>query len=504
MSRSLKSASHVTILIILGQALGFVSQIVTAALFGADKNMDAFLAANAVPQYIMAVLIGSLSMVLVPVFIDYIRADREDEAWKIACSVINLSLLLVGVVTVIGIVFPGEILRLTTPGLPNSTHSLAVTVALITWPGMLAIALIPLLTGIYQSQLRFGWPAAVPVLGAAANLLFIVVFSSFLGILGLAVAITFGLVLQAILLLPIVLRGGRYRLSLDWRHPGVVQVLTLLVPLLLANVLCKATPILERFLASSMSEGSISHLNYAFRLSGAATILVSTGITTVMFPRLAYNVASNDMAAFKQSMSYGLRFMWLILAPVIALGVALAEPLVSAAFLRGKFNAADAQSVARILRIYLLSLAGTCLGNITGRSFYALKDTRTIAVIGSIESVAYVFYTYYLSRALGVTGVAWGYVAFFNISLLWQAIVLRYRTGNVGGSTIINSFSRIGLSAVVAGTVAWGLSTLVMEFLFQLILCGSVGIAVYVGAVFVFRVPEARVLWSTVSGSPKY
>jgi putative peptidoglycan lipid II flippase len=343
----------------------------------------------------------------------------------------------------------------------------------------------------------------VPVLGAGATLLLIVLFTKWWGIFGVAVATTIGLVLQALLLLPIALRTGHYRMSLNLRHPGVVQILSLLVPLLLVNLITKSTQVVERFFASSMSEGSISHLNYAFRLSSVAILLFSTGITTVIFPRMAVNVAQNDMAELRNSMSSSLRFMWLAVAPAITLGIALAVPIVSVAFLRGKFHVSDTLSVASLLQIYLLSLVGACLGNITSRSFYVLKDTRTIAVIGSIESVAYLFYTYYLAHSFGIIGVAWGYVILFNVSLLWQVIVLRYKTGNVGGITIISSFTRVGTAAVIAGIVTWGLSTLMVNVMLQLILCGSVGVIVYLGAIFVFRVPEARILWNTILISVK-
>lgn len=505
MNRLFKPTLLVTIFIMLGQGFSFITQIMITALFGADAKMDAFLAASTAPQYLMAVLIGSISFVFVPIFVDYWATERKEEAWQIASSIINLCLLVLGGLTILGMVFSDEILRIIAPGLHETSHSLAVKVALITWPGILAIALISLLTSIYQSQFRFGWPAAVPVLGAAANLILIVAFSKFWGIVGMAIATTVGLVLQVFFLLPIALRNGCYRLSLDWRHPGVLHVLALLMPLLLVNLISKSTPVVERFLASSMPEGSISHLNYAFRLFCVATLLISTGITTVMFPRMAINVSNNDITGLKHSMSSSLRFMWLAVAPAMALGIALALPLVSAAFLRGRFHAADAVAVASLLQIYLLSLSGACFGSITGRSFYALKDTRTIAIIGSIESVAYVIYTVQLANYFGAIGIVWGYVIYFNISLLWQCFILRYKTGNVGGRNIINSFVRIGLSAFFAGIVAWLLSNLSKNVWGQLLFGCIAGLLVYAVLLSTFRVTEAKVLWNAIKErSPSY
>jgi len=500
MTKTIKSTFLVTIFILAGQCLAFVTQIVIAAFFGADANMDAFLAANAAPQYLMAALIGSIGLILIPVFVEYAAAGREEEAWQVASTVINFCLLAFGLFTVIGIVFADVILRCIAPGLSGATHSMAVKIALVAWPGILFLTAISLLTSVYQSQLRFVWPAAVPVLGAAANLVMIAVFSRWWGVVGLAVATTCGLILQTSLLVPIVTRSGHYRLALDWRHPGVARILTLLAPLVFVNIISKATPVVERFLASSMPEGSISHLNYAFSLSAVVAMILSTGITTVIFPSMAVNAASNDMEGFRRNVSSSLRYMWLMVAPAAALGIALALPLASAFYLRGRFDAADAMAVAGLLQIYLLSLIGACLGNITGRSFIALKDTRTIAVIGSLESVAYLFYTYHLAGTFGTAGVAWGFVILYNVSFLWQAFVIRYKTGNVGGRTVVDSFARIGLAAIVAGIMAWFLSNLSSNSWGQLVLGSVAGVIGYIAVLFALKVSEARSLLGHLFG----
>ena len=75
--------------------------------------MDAFLAANTIPQYIIAIMLSALSFVFIPVFVDYLATGREDEAWQIASSVINLSLLVLGALVAVSILFPDAILGLT-------------------------------------------------------------------------------------------------------------------------------------------------------------------------------------------------------------------------------------------------------------------------------------------------------------------------------------------------------------------------------------------------------
>jgi len=488
----------VTLLTLAGQVLAFATQMMMAAFFGAGAGMDAFLAANAIPQYVIAVVLGSLSVVFVPVFIEYLKTGREDEAWLVASSIINLTLLGLGVLVIAGVLFPEVILGATAPGLIKGVRLQAVQVAVITWPSVLATGVISLLTGIYQSQARFGWPAAVPVIGAFVNLSMIFILTQRFGIIGLAIANTVGILLQAGLLLPLAFKRGCYRLTLNWRHPGVGKVLRLLLPLVIANVVAKSIPVIDRFFASKMEEGSISHLGYAFRIFSVLSVLISTGIATVVFPRMATNVASTEISNLRRTISGSMRVMWLAIAPVMAISRALALPLIMVLFRRGQFSLDDAIVVSGLMQIYLLALPAACLATVTGRSFYELKDTRTVAILGSLESLAYVLYAWVLSQRFGVMGVAFAFVLYFNISLLWQALVMRYKVGQVGGRTVINSFVRTGLAAILGGAAAWSVTVLMPNVWLQLVLGAVSGLSVYFLGLWFLQTSEIDLMWKSL------
>lgn len=495
-SQILSSVLVVTGFTVLGQVVGFITQVAIASLFGASADMDAFLAASAVPQYVVSVLLGSLGFVFVPVFVEYLSTGREDEAWEIASSIINFSLLILGILVALGVIFPELILGLTAPGLSYSTHQQAVQIAVITWPSVLATGIISLLTGIYQSQSRFGWAAAVPVIGAITTLSLVVVLAKWSGIIGLAIATTLGIVLQVGLLLPLALKKKRYQFFLNLHHPAVLQVLRLLIPLALSNMIAKSTPIVDRFLASGMLQGSISHLGYASRIFNVLSVLISTGIATVIFPRMAFSVASADVLGLKRTMSSGIRLMWLAIAPVTTIGVILAFPLVVAVFQRGKFNINDALAVAGLLQVYLLSLAPACLGNITGRGFYVLKEIKIFSILSSVESVVYVFYTAFLAHFFGPLGIAWGYVLFFYISFSWTLIILRYKTGNVGGRVVLISIVRTGLAALLGGFVTWCVLQFFSNVWLEIIVGGISGLLFYGIGLWFLQFYEINQLWN--------
>ena len=506
LSPRLKARKHLlfsSVLIITGFSLGgqvvrFTTEIVAAALFGAGAAMDAYLAANTLPQYVMAVLLSSLGFVFIPVFVEHLAEGQKEQAWEIASVVVNLSVLLLGGLIAVGSLFSAQLLQVTTPGLSPASLILAVQVARITWPAVLATALLSLLTGIYHAQGHFGWPAAVPVIGAIVSLGLTVLLAPVLGVVGLAIGVTTGVVLQVLLLSRVIFVRGRYRASLNLRHPGVLQVLRLLAPLVISGLLVRSTPVVDRYLASSLSPGSISHLGYAFRTLALASLLISSGLAVVIFPSMARYVATLDIPGLKQTMSMSLRLQWLAVAPVMAIGGVIALPAITAVFQRGQFSGNDAEAVAVLVRVYLPALAGMCLANITGRSFYALKDTRTPAIIGVFEALAYAVYTPFLTQRLGAPGVALGYVIYMDVSIVWQVLVLRHKTGNTGGRTVLGSFARTALAAGWGGTAAWAMMAVVPGAWLQFLLGGTVGLVVYAAALLALRSSEAQMVWGVV------
>ncbi len=455
--------------------------------------MDAFLAANTLPQYLIAVLLSALGFVFIPVFVDYASNGDEAGAWQVVNNILSLCTLVLGAIAIAGVIWARPLLHWTTPGLSAESLDLAVQVARFTWPTLVLTGLATLITGIYQAQHRFGWASAVPAIGAALNLVLVALLVRRWGVVGVAVAATVGMTLQFILLTPIILRSGRFRFSFNYGHPGVTQVLHLLWPLLLSSLLVRWTPVIDRYLASGMQEGTISHLNYAFKLLSLITILISTGITTVIFPRMALNTARHDLSALGRTVSNGLRWMWIVTAPAVTVGAALAVPAASVLFVRGRFTPADAVEVGGLLRIYLLALIAGSLGNITARAFYALKQTRTIAIMGVLEAVAYAIYTPLLARRLGAAGVALSYVVYFNFTLVWQFPILRYKMGNQGGRKILLSFCRTAIAALAGGITAWLITKGFHDLMSQL-LAGIAGLAAYGVMLFILGSPEAQLL----------
>jgi len=502
-TRLLRPTLVITLFTLLAQVVAFVTQVVIASAFGAGAAMDAFLAANTLPQYLLSVALNALGFVFIPVFLEYGKQGREDDAWRLASAVLTLCAVALGLLSLAGIVLAEPLLRVTTPGLASTSLQLASRIAMITWPTVVFTGVVSLLTAIYHAQGRFGWPAIVPVVGAVLNLALVAALAAGVGIVGVAVAALVSLVLQMVMLLPIALREPRFRPMLDWRDPGVREVLHLLLPLVVANVFVRSTPIVDRYLASDLAEGAISHLGYASRVVTIFSTLLAAGITTVVFPRMASDRARGDLAALRHTTSLGLRFMWLTVAPVMTIGLVLALPLVTVLFRRGEFTIGDAHAVGPLVQVYLLALVSMCLSNVAGRALYALKDTWTVGIVGIIEAIAYVLYTPLLAHRYGAVGIAVSFVIYFNTSLGWLLWLVRSKTGNVGGRGVMVSFLRTGLASVCGGAAAYMVTRGIPGAWRQLLVGASVGVLVYTVMLMAVGSVEIRAMWrDLVTGRP--
>lgn len=497
----LRSAVTVTVLSVLAQVLAFGTQIVIAALFGAGFEMDAYLAATTIPQYVASVLLSGLGFAFVPTFVQASSTGRSDEAWATASGVINLCLLSLAGLALAGCLSAPWLIAWTTPGLAAGTQGLAARLSIIVWPTIVLTSAASLLSGIYQARGRFGWPAAVPVLGAAVTLGLVTGLSPAAGIFGLAWAVSGGLAVQAACLAFAVLASGRYRARIGLRDPMVRQILHLLWPVVLGGILTRWTPVVDRYLASNLAAGAVSHLGYAFRLVTMLAMFVSAGVATVLFPRMALHAGDRDLDGLRETLSVGLRMMWCVVAPLMAVGAALAPAVISVVFERGAFGPADTLAVSGLLQVYLPYLAGATLGNLTSRTFYALRDTRTVAAVGLVEALAYVGYAPLLTGWFGARGVAMSSVVYFSASLAWQLLVLRGRLGGRGGARLSSSILRTGLAASAGACVAWLAIRSLPDPHIRVLVGASSGLCSYAGALWLMRSPELHALFAVVHRS---
>ena len=487
--------------------LGLLREIVAAALFGASNEKAAYVIGYYLPFFFQRLLLGgTLSIVFIPTITEYLTRGERAETERVTATLFNLILLLGAAMVLLGEVLAPLLVRLAAPGFAaQGLIPLAIELTRIIFVAMLFLALAVYATGFLQAHQHFTVPALAPLL---FNLVIIggtLWLGPRIGITGLAIAWVGGTAAQFAVQWPAMRRAGfRYRPLLNLRHPAVRKFVRLAVPAMLGLAVLEVNAYISRFFASFLPPGpgvnAVAVLDYAYEVMQAPVGIIAVSIATAVFPTLARQAAARDQEGLRATTAFGLRMVLVLILPVLALVLALADPLVRLLFQRGEFTSGATAAVAAALRGYTLGLGAVAAYYIITRAFYALQDMATPVKVGGGMILCNAVLAFLLMRPLGATGIALA-TSIVNVTnaalLLW---LLRRRLGTFEGRRTFVTGARASAAAVLAGLAAAGVSVYAagwfgpdtLSTALLLLVAAGLGMAIYLLASWGLRVEEIR------------
>ncbi|MDA0244202.1 MAG: murein biosynthesis integral membrane protein MurJ [Chloroflexi bacterium] len=433
-----KSASIVTFFSLGSTILSFLTQTILAAKFGTGTDMDAYWAALSLPMLVNTVLIGALNITLVPIFVEYTIAQESnvigaDNIWHLASSLFNLLLISLSVFVASTILFAPSIVRGLLPGFaPESqTFYLTVTLVRIFMPGILFSGLAAFLSSIYYAQNRFFVPAIVPAVNAACVFIGAWLWSGRWGVIGVAFGFLLGAIVQFIFTASILLRPQRYHLCLNLRHQSIQQILSVMAPWIIGSLISKSNPLLDRFLASTLSAGSISYLGYAYTLNQVLILLVSKGISVVIFPQFSRQATQRNWNAMSSQMTWTMELIGLLILPIVVIVILFNQPIIQVLYERGSFTSEATNLTGSAWIAYLGAFVASSLGVVVSYVLYALKNTMAMMKISLWGFCLNVILALLLTRWIGYLGpaIAFSITAFVNFVLALNLIHRQLKIG---------------------------------------------------------------------------
>ncbi|MFF4749934.1 lipid II flippase MurJ [Streptomyces sp. NPDC002514] len=440
--RFLAKAALVTVaLSIVGALLGLVRDQSLARLFGAGQDTDAFLVAWTVPEFAATLLIeDGLAFALVPAFSLALARRAEGVPGDpvralVASSLPRLSLAFAAVSALIADAAP-QFVEALAPGLRDP--GLAVDCTRLTATCVLSFGLAGYCSAALRAHRRFVAPAAIYVvynLGIVAAMLLL---GGGWGVRSAAAGVALGGCLMVAVQLPSLwrqLRGTRATdggprtaasgdptRTADPTGPvgsagtaGSAAVdgprrmgLPLLATVLLFALCRQSQVLVERFLASHLSPGAISHLNYAQKVAQIPMAL-SLMLCTVTFPVVARALAEGDTERARTRVERDLALAACLVLLGGAVVVACAPQLVELLFQRGAFTARDTAATADVMRVYALGLLGQTLVGALVRSYFSAGRATWYPVGAMAAGIAVTSWIGAVSVGVwGVTGIAAG------------------------------------------------------------------------------------------------
>src|SRR6266568_3521174 len=271
---STRATGVVGIAILCSRVLGLIREMVFAGLFGAGKNLDAFLMAFRLPNLLRDLFAeGALSTAFITTFSKKIAVEGDESAWRLANKVATLTAVFMSAVTLLGIVFAPQLVYLLTWGSwsPDKTAQ-TILLTRIMWQFMVIVSLAALGMGILNEKHVFGRPAMEPsyfnlgsIIGGVAIGWWLDPHFGARSLVGLAVGTLIGGAWQLTGQFPSLHRVGyKYRADFQWRDEGVRTVLMLMGPAVIAASAVQVNVLINSGFAASLGNGPVSWLNIAF------------------------------------------------------------------------------------------------------------------------------------------------------------------------------------------------------------------------------------------------
>ena len=373
---------------LISRILGFVRDILVAAVLGAGPLADAFFVAFKLPNLFRRLFAeGAFSAAFVPQFAGYLESHGKEVARVFAEQALSVLLwALLGFVITLELAMPWVMLGFA-PGFAGSPEQfdLAVLLTRITFPYLLFISLVSLLAGVLNALDRFAAAAATPILlnlcliGAILWLARFTPTPAHALAWGVAVA---GMV-QFCWLLAYVRRVGiNLRLPFPRVTRSVRVMLARIVPVAIGAGVYQISLLIDTVIASLLPAGAISYLFFADRVNQLPMGVVGIAVGTALLPLLARQVRAGDEAAARYSQARALEFTLFLAIPAAAALIVIAGPVVTVLFERGEFTADDAVATAGALAVYATGLPAYVLVKGLTPGFFARGDTVTPVKIG--------------------------------------------------------------------------------------------------------------------------
>ncbi|MBV8727416.1 MAG: murein biosynthesis integral membrane protein MurJ [Candidatus Eremiobacteraeota bacterium] len=441
----------------LGSALlGFLREVVNARYYGTRWEMDTFLAAATIPTILFGVFNGALVSALVPTFSYYLAHDREEEAWRLANTILNGLFLVLTACAILGYVFAPVFVPIVAHGFPAPQMGVAVHMTRWLMPSIVAVSLAGVVSALLNAYHRF---RAASLVGIAINLVTIgtvILMYHKYGIFALVLGTTLGLVAQLLVQLPSLIAIGKYRMIIDLHHPGLRRVWMFLGPIIVGSAAGQAALFFDRYFASTLTPGYIAGMNYASKLVNFPQQVFGAAIATVIFPALASSFAHANRAGIRRDLTIGLRMVNLITIPSMFVLIMLAYPIVQTLFERGTFQASATQLTAGLLPWGAIGLVALAANVVLTRSCFACGQISWTVAISIFTVMINVILSLVWLPTLGAIGlllansISQSIQAVMLVVLVWWVV-----RGIDWRPLLISTVKVLFCSAVMVATLHW-------------------------------------------------
>ncbi len=441
--RDLHEAAYVLAFFALGsQLLALARDRLLAHTFGAGTELDVYYAAFRVPDLLFSLFAAMLSVYVLVPFV----ADRMLESAARARAVLSAAftwfLFGFGASALVVFVFARPLAEFFFPGFGVLERELLVPLMRILLAQALLLSISSLFGVAVQLHRKFILYAVSPLLYNLGIIFGIVALYPLWGLAGLALGAGLGALAHLAVQAPFVFHSGLLpRVTLRIEKGLLRAILRVSLPRTLALSLQSGVLLVFSAIASVMTAGSLSVLQFAYNVQSVPLAVIGVSYSVAAFPTLSRLYSRGNRSAFLAQVSAALRHLLFWAVPAAGLCIVLRAQIVRVALGSGLFDWNDTRLVAAALALFVVSLAGQAIHLLVVRAFYAAGETRAPLVVT-------------LCASLGAVGAAVALYRWYERSPLfagWLGALLR--VADIPGAELLTLPLGFSLASIISSVV---------------------------------------------------
>lgn len=390
----------------VGKGIGVFIPFFIGAWFGVNIFTDIFFFVYAVIFYLSNILSISIESNIVP-YIAKVRQENKEKADAFLGRILSLNLIAVLTITILFFIVLLPVLK-SANNFPASQRPLIMKMFFEMWPFFIFVVFSSIMSGILNAYFKFWLPAVSPAIRAAICLIVMFLFKDKIGVHSVAVGYVAGEVIRLAVFISYILKNKISALKLTLGLDQTVKdfIKTVLIQITSLTII-GLNPIIDNIMASWLDTGSVSILQYAYRIYFIPTAFVMSGFAVVLLSRWSEKFYEHkDMVKFSGSVHKAIKVV-VIVSVFLTLGfIIFSKPIVEIGYSRGKFPESGIALVRATLIMYLFGLCFELLAQIIARAHLVLNKMKVLASAAAISSALNIFFNYIFMKTMGIKGIA--------------------------------------------------------------------------------------------------
>ena len=370
----LKKGIAVTAIFILSTFLQLLSQIIITRIFGAQLDLEIFLAAVAIPSIMVTVIYGTFNDAFLPLFGEKKTQDPENADQYFFSHL--LTLFLFAVVTASILIALSEPLSALMYGSRGEGFVASVAFQMRFLFMAIPLAVVSTLLGSYQyAAKKFTRFPFAQLLGSLLNLTIIYFLAGSMGIWALVIGFVANIVFQMLLMIP------RSIFTKSFQLANIGPFLFAMTPLILGSFALRSDTIIMRSYGSLLPSGYLVYLNLISRIFSVATGVITIGIQVMLLPHLVeYLSEKNYEKAIQYANKAKILGLFVTIGVIIALAL-FAPIIIRILFVGGKFTLKDAETTSSLIPFFILPALAWGTNSIFFQPLIAMKKQLQLGIL---------------------------------------------------------------------------------------------------------------------------